>query len=390
MKKESVINNICLFTFVISISLTGCGTTNENSISYSENNKENVQSENISDNEDSALNKLKETLNKKEENTELISKDDKGNTTDVENKNTSDQAYLYKLNCIDFDYKSVAREMDGMNGNYYRCSGKVLQVIDDTSYRVDITETDEWGYSDCSEVIVIKFKNNTGRRILEGDYITVWGQSNGLVTYETVMGSSLTVPSINAKYVRNHTDFETSPNQVYGSDNSSSWEYHLKNDKAELTIIKYDSSYYVELGIIRLVGLDNLSANLVGNILHFHSNSSALSGEIYRDGNNVILEITESDWNYMEPGMVFVFNTLTDELPLYGQLNAHGGTLVGYTKDYVKYGFPVEEIRNDLENGWHIVAKDTIYSQGITWYSCWDSDDGDYYGWIASNYIDFY
>ena len=30
------------------------------------------------------------------------------------------------------------------------------------------------------------------------------------------------------------------------------------------------------------------------------------------------------------------------------------------------------------------------YNYGITWYELWDSDDGDYYGWVDENYIDFY
>ena len=26
----------------------------------------------------------------------------------------------------------------------------------------------------------------------------------------------------------------------------------------------------------------------------------------------------------------------------------------------------------------------------MTWYECWDTDDGDYYGWIDANYLSFY
>ncbi len=27
---------------------------------------------------------------------------------------------------------------------------------------------------------------------------------------------------------------------------------------------------------------------------------------------------------------------------------------------------------------------------GITWYELYDTDDGDYYGWVDGNYINFY
>jgi hypothetical protein len=40
-----------------------------------------------------------------------------------------------------------------------------------------------------------------GDRILEDDIVTIWGTSAGLYTYETVMGSELTIPSLVANYV---------------------------------------------------------------------------------------------------------------------------------------------------------------------------------------------
>lgn len=73
-----------------------------------------------------------------------------------------------------------------------------------------------------------------------------------------------------------------------------------------------------------------------------------------------------------------------------GQINCHGGTVAGFTTDYVVNGGAVQKVRNSLGDTWHVTAKNTCDNYGVTWYELWDSDDGDYYGWVDSNYIDFY
>lgn len=73
-----------------------------------------------------------------------------------------------------------------------------------------------------------------------------------------------------------------------------------------------------------------------------------------------------------------------------GQINCHGGTVAGFTTDYVVNGGAVGKVRNSLGDAWHVTAKNACDNYGVTWYELWDSDDGDYYGWVDSNYIDFY
>jgi len=72
-----------------------------------------------------------------------------------------------------------------------------------------------------------------------------------------------------------------------------------------------------------------------------------------------------------------------------GQVNTHGGSVNGLTTSYVCNGGSYA-VKHHVQNTWHITAKNVCYSYGITWYECWDTDDGDYYGWIDSTYIDFY
>lgn len=73
-----------------------------------------------------------------------------------------------------------------------------------------------------------------------------------------------------------------------------------------------------------------------------------------------------------------------------GQINCHGGTVAGFTTSYVVDGGACSTVRNSLGNTWHVTAKNVYYNYGITWYELWDTDDGDYYGWVDANYIDFY
>lgn len=73
-----------------------------------------------------------------------------------------------------------------------------------------------------------------------------------------------------------------------------------------------------------------------------------------------------------------------------GQINCHGGTVTGFTTDYVVNGGAVDKVRSSLGDTWHVTAKNACDNYGVTWYELWDSDDGDYYGWVDSSYIDFY
>ena len=73
-----------------------------------------------------------------------------------------------------------------------------------------------------------------------------------------------------------------------------------------------------------------------------------------------------------------------------GQINCHGETVAGFTTDYVVNDGAVGTVRSSLGDTWHVTAKNFCTNYGITWYELWDSDDGDYYGWVDSNYIDFY
>ena len=80
-------------------------------------------------------------------------------------------------------------------------------------------------------------------------------------------------------------------------------------------------------------------------------------------------------------------NDLTGHLPATGEVNGSG--VYGYTTNYVCYGGAMET-QHKVEDGWHITLKNAYNSHGVQWFECWDTDDGDYYGWIDWKYITVY
>ncbi|MCR4760763.1 MAG: SH3 domain-containing protein [Oscillospiraceae bacterium] len=75
----------------------------------------------------------------------------------------------------------------------------------------------------------------------------------------------------------------------------------------------------------------------------------------------------------------------------YGEINTHGEKVPGYT-DYCL--LPNEDnnsvIRESLGNKWHVVSYKYMITPQTTYYELYDSQDGDYYGWVDSAYVDWY
>lgn len=91
------------------------------------------------------------------------------------------------------DYKELARNPDSYKGKSLTYSGKVIQVIEgdtETQHRIAIN-------GDYDSVVYVAYpKNMVTSRILEDDYVTVYGTSLGLYTYQSTMGGKITVPAM--------------------------------------------------------------------------------------------------------------------------------------------------------------------------------------------------
>ena len=91
-------------------------------------------------------------------------------------------------------YEELARYPDHYENGMYKFYGEVLSVsegIFNTALRLQLND-------DFNQVIYCEVPNEMleSRRILEHDFITIYGVSKGTTTYTTVLGARLTVPKI--------------------------------------------------------------------------------------------------------------------------------------------------------------------------------------------------
>lgn len=87
----------------------------------------------------------------------------------------------------------MARDKDGLMGEYVKFSGKVVQVMQGdgyNQYRLAVND-------DYDQMILIEMANDLiDSNILEDDYITIEGMSFGNHTYTTVLGAEKTIPVV--------------------------------------------------------------------------------------------------------------------------------------------------------------------------------------------------
>lgn len=93
---------------------------------------------------------------------------------------------------VKLDYTAVARDPNAYKGDTITFQGKILQVMEsgkDVSFRIASK-----GNYDNVVYCTYQIPDNYSR-FLEDDKVTVYGTCTGIYTYETVMGSTITIPS---------------------------------------------------------------------------------------------------------------------------------------------------------------------------------------------------
>lgn len=87
----------------------------------------------------------------------------------------------------------MARDKDGLKGSYVTFYGRIAQVMNGsgyTQYRMAVND-------DSNQMVLLEIEDSKlDSNILEGDYITIEGESVGNISYTTVLGSELTIPGI--------------------------------------------------------------------------------------------------------------------------------------------------------------------------------------------------
>lgn len=87
----------------------------------------------------------------------------------------------------------MARDKDGLMGEYVKFSGKVVQVMQGDGYNQYRFAVND----DYDQMILIEIANDLiDSNILEDDYITIEGMSFGNHTYTTVLGAEQTIPAV--------------------------------------------------------------------------------------------------------------------------------------------------------------------------------------------------
>ncbi len=125
------------------------------------------------------------------------------NAQDVQKKLIENRANVVKENYGYVEYSELARNPNNYEGKSLSYEGKVIQVLEDRSISglnsLSILMVVGGNYDNLVRVTYII--GNDESRILEDDYIHVYGTSNGLYSYETVRGNENTIPEITADLV---------------------------------------------------------------------------------------------------------------------------------------------------------------------------------------------
>lgn len=108
----------------------------------------------------------------------------------------------FKADCPTWTYEEISRNPDSVLGDNAMFTGQVIQVLENgrnLEMRIDITKTGH-GYKDT---IYVTYTRKAGEdRILENDIVTIWGWLEGTKTYTSVIGNPVTLPYVEAQYLR--------------------------------------------------------------------------------------------------------------------------------------------------------------------------------------------
>lgn len=117
-------------------------------------------------------------------------------------KSLEDKKQDFISKCADYDYKELARDPAPYVDKPAKFKGKVVQVLESgygiTEYRINVTQG-SYSWEDTMYVTYIPGENE--KRILEDDIVMIYGNMKELQSYTTVMGATVTIPSLYAQYI---------------------------------------------------------------------------------------------------------------------------------------------------------------------------------------------
>lgn len=167
-----------------------------------QNNTIQVSNNNLENNTQNTIQTPKETEEEKQER-EKKEAEEKAKKEKEEKENKAKEEKEFKASCKSYTYKEIARNPDKYIGKPIKITGKVIQVLEgwfnSVELRVDMTK-DEYGYYDDTVYCTYTYTDGEDK-ILEDDIVTIYGICQGTTSYESVLGSTITLPKIEVKYL---------------------------------------------------------------------------------------------------------------------------------------------------------------------------------------------
>lgn len=90
-------------------------------------------------------------------------------------------------------YDQLARTPDEYKGKKVKFYGKVVQVIESgDSVQIRLAVDDDY-----DTILLGEYESKiVSSRVLEDDYITIYGRSAGVITYKSTIGGNITIPGV--------------------------------------------------------------------------------------------------------------------------------------------------------------------------------------------------
>lgn len=189
--------------------------TRLNNIEIAADNKAKQEKESKANDITTRLNSVSESLNNEELTTiekeiskltdsyyETYKTDWNNKIEEIKNKIATKEVDDYKTTCQTYTYDQISRNPETYKGQKVHFTGEVIQVLEystSVELRVNITK-DKYGYYD--DTVYIIYNNlDMNNRILEGDIIDIYGELDGLESYVSTLGATITIPRVIAKYI---------------------------------------------------------------------------------------------------------------------------------------------------------------------------------------------
>ena len=103
-----------------------------------------------------------------------------------------------KASAVTVAYDDLARNTEKHTGSNVNMAGKVVQVMEDGSgagLRVLVD-------GDAGQAVYVQYPGYSAARVLVNDMVRMVARVDGRVTYETVLGSKVTVPALTALWLK--------------------------------------------------------------------------------------------------------------------------------------------------------------------------------------------